>query len=175
MIRNTQKDLSLHIDIAAADMGYIGSDHKKELRNQFQTAVITRVRENMLAAEEYMDHGCPECLEGMPLIWDGYDPETETHRYIASMDHATCKLCRLQSFCYQEVSIRSQIDEHRFGIIPLHTSVARRLLQQIRPQEERGFENNKNKLSLNLNFPMRPFLSQIKGHLQVQPELGRGV
>ena len=67
MIRNTQEDLSLHIDIAVADMGYISSDHKKELRNQFQTAVITRVRENMLAAEEYVDHGCPECPEGIPL------------------------------------------------------------------------------------------------------------
>ena len=175
MIRNTQKDLSLHIDIAVADMGYIGCDHKNELRTQFQTAVITRVRENRLAPEEYVDHGCPECPEGIPLTWDGYDPETETHRYIASTDHAACRLCRLQGSCYQEVCISPQIDEHRFGIIPLHTSVARRLLQQIRPQVERGFENNKNKLSLNLNFPRRPFLSQIKGHLQVQPELGRGV
>ena len=52
MIRNTQAHLSLPIDIVVADMGYISSDHKEELRNQFQTAVITRVRENMLAAEE---------------------------------------------------------------------------------------------------------------------------
>jgi hypothetical protein len=57
MIRNTQKDLSLHIDIAVGDMGYISSDHKKELRNQFQTAAITRVRENMLAAEEHVSCG----------------------------------------------------------------------------------------------------------------------
>jgi len=41
MIRNTQKDLSLHIDIVVADMGYISSDHKEELRTELQTAVIT--------------------------------------------------------------------------------------------------------------------------------------
>jgi len=165
MIRNTQKDLSLHIDIVVADMGYISSDHKKELRNQFQTAVITRVRENMLAAEEYVDHGCPECPEGIPLTWDGYDLETETHRYIAPMDHAACKLCRLQGSCYQEVSISPQIDEHRFGVIPLHTTVAQRLLQRIRPQAERGFENDKNKLSLNRFFANSLEMAKIIGYL----------
>jgi hypothetical protein len=165
MIHNTQKDLSLRIDIAVADMGYISSDHKKELRNQFQTAVITRVRENMLAAEEYRDYGCPECPEGIPLIWDGYDPETETHRYIAPRDQAACKLCRLQDSCYQEVSIRPPIDEHRFGIIPLHTTLAQRLLQQIRPQVERGFENDKNKLSLNRFFANGLEMAKILGHL----------
>jgi hypothetical protein len=165
MIHNTQKDLSLRIDIAVADMGYIRSDHKKELRNQFQTAVITRARENMLAAEEYRDHGCPECPEGIPLIWDGYDPETETHRYIAPRDQAACKLCRLQDSCYQEVSIRPPIDEHRFGIIPLHTTLAQRLLQQIRPQVERGFENDKNKLSLNRFFANGLEMAKILGHL----------
>jgi hypothetical protein len=64
MIRNTQKDLSLHIDIVVADMGYISSDHKEELRTKLQTAVITNIRENMSAPEEYADHGCPQCPEG---------------------------------------------------------------------------------------------------------------
>jgi len=165
MIRNTQKDLSLHIDIAVADMGYIGSNHKNELRTQFQTAVITRVRENMLAPEEYVDHGCPECPEGISLTRDGYDPETETHRYITTKDQDACKLCRLQSACYQEISIRPPIDEHRFGIIPLHTTVAQRLLQQIRPQVERGFENDKNKLSLNRFFANSLGMANIIGYL----------
>jgi hypothetical protein len=68
------------------------------------------------------------------------------------MDHAACRLCRLSGYCYQEVSVTPQIDEHRFGIIPLHTAVSQKLLQYIRPQVERGFENDKNKLSLNRFF-----------------------
>ncbi len=92
MIRNTQNDLSLHIDVVVADMGYISSDHKEELRTELQTAVITKVRGNMLAPEEYADHGCPQCPEGIPLTWDGYDPETETHRYVASMKEAYTQL-----------------------------------------------------------------------------------
>lgn len=72
MIRNTQKDLSLHIDIAVADMGYISSDQKMELRKQSHTAVLTRVRENMSPPREYFDWGCPECPEGIPLRILGY-------------------------------------------------------------------------------------------------------
>ena len=139
MIQNVQKELSLHIDIVVGDMGYISSDHKRELREQSQTAVITRVRENMFPPKEYVDHGCPECPEGIPLSWDGYDLDTEMHRYIAPTDHAACRVCRLHGSCYQELSINPLTDEHRFGIIPLHTKVAQRLLQQIRPQVERGF------------------------------------
>ena len=81
------------------------------------------------------------------------------------MDHAACKLCRLQGSCYQEVSIRPQIDEHRLGVIPLHTTVAQRLLQQIRPQAERGFENDKNKLSLNRFFANSLEMAKIIGYL----------
>jgi hypothetical protein len=101
----------------------------------------------------------------MPLLWDGYDLETETHRYLVLMDHATCRLRRLHGFCYREVSIRSQTDEHRFGIIPLHSTVAQRLLQRIRPQVERGFENDKNKLSLNRFFANSLEMAKILGHL----------
>jgi len=54
MIRNIQNDLSLHIDIVVADMGYISSDHKEELRTELQTAVITKVRENMLARKNML-------------------------------------------------------------------------------------------------------------------------
>ena len=134
MIQNAEKELSLHIDIVVGDMGYISSDHKRELRKQFHTAVITKLRENMFPPEEYADYGCPECPEGVPLSWDGYDLDTEMHQYLAPTDHATCKVCRLHGSCYQELSISPFMDEHRFGIIPLHTKVAKRLLQQIRPQ-----------------------------------------
>ena len=146
-------------------MGYISSDHKRELRKQSQTAVITRVRENMFPPKEYVDHGCPECPEGIPLSWDGYDLDTEMHRYIAPTDHAVCKICRLHGSCYQELSINPSTDEHRFGIIPLHTKVAQRLLQQIRPQVERGFENDKNKLSLNRFFANSLKIAKIIGYL----------
>ena len=165
MIQNVQKKLALHIDIVVGDMGYISSDHKRELRKQSQTAVITKVRENMLPPKEYADHGCPECPEEIPLSWDGYDPDTETHRYIAPTDHAACKICRLHGSCYQERSIHPSTDEHRFGIIPLHTQVAQRLLQQIRPQVERGFENDKNKLSLNRFFANSLKIAKIIGYL----------
>jgi len=165
MIQNVQKELSLHIDIVVGDMGYISSDHKRELRKQSQTAVITSVRENMFPPEEYVDHECPECPEGIPLSWDGYDLDTEMHRYITPPDHPACQDCRLHGSCYQEIPISPLIDEHRFGIIPLHTKVAQRLLQQIRPQVERGFENDKNKLSLNKFFANSLKIAKIIGYL----------
>ena len=165
MIQNVEKELSLHIDIVVGDMGYISSDHKRELREQSKTAVITRVRENMFPPKEYVDHGCPECPEGIPLSWDGYDLDTKMHQYIAPTDHAACQNCRLHGSCYQEIPINPLTDEHRFGIIPLHTQVAQRLLQQIRPQVERGFENDKNKLSLNRFFANSLKIAKIIGYL----------
>ena len=61
MVRNAQKELSLHIDIVVGGMGYISSDHKRELWEQSRTAIITRARENMFPPEKFVDHGCPGC------------------------------------------------------------------------------------------------------------------
>ena len=165
MIQNTQNELSLHIDIVVGDMGYISSEQKMELRKQFSTAVLTRVRENMSPPEEYMDYGRPECPEGIPLLWDGYSAETEMHRYITSVDNPACISCRLYGNCYQESYVSPSTDEHHFGIIPLHTKVSQRLLQEIRPQVERGFENDKNKLYLNRFFVNSLKLARIIGQL----------
>ncbi len=165
MIQKTHGDLSLHIDAVVGDMGYISAGQKRDIRKQWQTAVLTKIRENMSPPEKYLDYGCPECPEGFPLSWDGYNPDQEGHRYITSMNHPTCSLCRLQGNCYQEIYIRSAIDEHHFGIIPLHTKVAQRLLRKIRPQVERGFENDKNKLYLNRFFTNSLKMARIIGYL----------
>jgi len=165
MIQKAQEDLSLHIDAVVGDMGYISADQKRNLRKQWQTAVLTKIRENMSPPKKYLDYGCPECPEGFPLSWDGYNPDREEHRYITSADLPACSLCRLQGNCYQETYIRSAIDEHHFGIIPLHTTVAQRLLRKIRPQVERGFENDKNKLSLNRFFTNSLKMARIIGYL----------
>jgi hypothetical protein len=165
MIRKSQEDLSLHLPIVVADMGYIGMDQKRDLRTQHQTAVLTRIRENMSPPDPYGDSFCPECPEGVPLSWDGYDPETETHCYIAPRDCPVGRSCRFSGHCYQEVYVSSSLDEHCFGLIPLHTQVAQRLLQEIRPQAERGFENDKNKLQLNRFFINSLKIARILGHL----------
>jgi hypothetical protein len=166
MIRKVQKEFSMHIDIVVADMGYIGSDQKRDLRKQYQTAVLTKTRENMSPPKIFGDSICPECPEGIPLSWDGYDPETEMHCYVTSLDCCTeNRSCGFSGHCYQEVYVPSSVDEHYFGPIPLHTQVAQRLLQKIRPQVERGFENDKNKLYLNRFFINSLKIARILGHL----------
>ncbi len=67
--------------------------------------------------------------------------------------------------CYQEIHVSPLISEHHFGIIPLHTKVSQKLLQKIRPQVERGSENDKNKLSMNKFFINSLKLARIIGHL----------
>jgi len=165
MILNTRNELSLHIDIIVADMGYISCEQKSALRKQTNTAVLTKVRENMSPPKEYMDFGCPECFEGVPLLWDGYNIDTKKHCYVTPTDNPACQPCRLYGNCYQEVHISPSTDEHHFGIIPLHTKVAQKLLQKIRPQVERGFENDKNKLHLNRFFVNSLKLARIIGQL----------
>ena len=165
MIQNAQNELSLYIDIVVGDMGYISSEQKMELRKQSHTAVLTRVRENMYPPEEYIDYSRPECPEGIPLLWDGYNTETEMHCYITPIDNSACTSCWLYGNCYQEFYVSPLTDEHHFGVIPLHTKVSQKLLQEIRPQVERGFENDKNKLYLNRFFVNSLKLARIIGHL----------
>lgn len=165
MIQKSQDEFGLSIDIVVADMGYLGNDRKKELREQYHTAVLTKVRENMFPLEQYVDFSCAECPEGIPLSWDGYDPDLKVHSYICPTDQGTCQFCPFYASCYQEVAISPLVDEHRFGIIPLHTKVAQKLLQQIRPQVERGFENDKNKLFLNRFFINSLKMAKVIGYL----------
>ncbi|MBU1208675.1 MAG: hypothetical protein KKH04_17415 [Proteobacteria bacterium] len=165
MIQKSQDEFALSIDIVVADMGYLGSNQKKELREKCHTAVLTKVRDNMFPPGPYADSGCPECPEGIPLSWDGYDPDLKVHCYIGPTDRVACRFCPFTASCYQEVSINPLVDEHRFGIIPLHAQVAQKLLQQIRPQVERGFENDKNKLYLNRFFINSLKIARILGHL----------
>ncbi|MGO9138320.1 MAG: hypothetical protein ACLQBC_11705 [Syntrophales bacterium] len=48
-----------------------------DLRKQSHIAVLTRVRDNMHILDEYRNYGRPACPEGFPLVWHGYDHETE--------------------------------------------------------------------------------------------------
>lgn len=85
--------------------------------------------------------------------------------YISPNDNSACISCRSYGNCYQESYVSPLTDEHHFGIIPLHTKVSQRLLQEIRPQVERGFENDKNKLYLNRFFVNSLKLARVVGHL----------
>jgi len=165
MIQKIQNEFSLHIDVVVGDMGYISSEQKMELRKQLYTAVLTRVRDNMHPPEIYRDYGRPECPEGIPLSWDGYNADSEMHCYITPTDNSACIPCWLNRNCYQEFYVSPLTDEHHFGLIPLHTKVSKRLLQEIRPQVERGFENDKNKLYLNRFFVNSLDLAKILGQL----------
>ena len=165
MIRNTQSELFLHIDIIVGDMSYISSEQKLRLRRQSHTAVLTKVRENMQPPKKYLDHSRPECPEGIPLCWNGYDVETEMHCYTNPPDNPACDACWQHGNCYQELYVSPSIDEHHFGMIPLHTEVSQKLLQKIRPQVERGFEHDKNKLYLNRFFVNSLKIANILGYL----------
>ena len=87
------------------------------------------------------------------------------HCYITHIDNSACISCRLYGNCYQESYVSPSTDEHHFGIVPLHTKVSQRLLQEIRPQVERGFEIDKNKLYLNRFFVNSLKLARIIGQL----------
>jgi len=63
------------------------------------------------------------------------------------------------------MNLKKAIDEQHFGLIPLRTKVSQKLLKKIRPQVERGFEHDKNKLYLNRFFVNSLKLANILGHL----------
>ena len=57
-------------------------------------------------------------------------------------------ICPEQSQCEKEFCFPPDDHETFFGLIPLHSRLAKQLLVRIRPQVEAGFETDKNRFNL---------------------------
>ena len=68
MIQKTQEELSLHIDAVVGDMGYISADQKRHLRKQWQTTVLTKIRENMSPRKNILIMAAPNVRRDFPSL-----------------------------------------------------------------------------------------------------------
>ena len=58
-------------DVIVGDMGYIDAVSKKQIRERWQVAVVTRLKANMLLVPPFATPTTAACPQGQPLQWLG--------------------------------------------------------------------------------------------------------
>ena len=56
-------------DVVVGDMGYIAAESKQRLRERWQVAVVTRLKENMNLVPRFITRTQATCPQGQPLQW----------------------------------------------------------------------------------------------------------
>jgi hypothetical protein len=75
-IRQCQQRLGWRPDIVVGDLGYIHQQTKREIRRQWQVAVVTRLKKGMRIVEPFDAWDQMSCHQGQTLQWLGYDEKT---------------------------------------------------------------------------------------------------
>jgi hypothetical protein len=140
--------------IIVADMGYLQAERKKQLREQYKIALITRVRASMKPPQNFglEPDGCPTCFWGQRLRHDFFDWEKQKHLYLKPDEGQKCYQCLFSFNCPQESWLSPEIHETYLCAQPLHTKLAQKLLQYARPVAEPAFNEDKNRFMLKSLF-----------------------
>jgi hypothetical protein len=151
-IRHCQRRLGWRPDIVVGDLGYIHQQTKKEIRQSWQVAVVTKMKADMTIVEPFDAWDRMSCLHGQPLHWLGWEEEQARHWFGVAPGDSLCHCCWEASTCPREFSYRADHHETLLGLLPLNTIVARRLLRQVRSWIEPCQSYEKNLLGLKSMF-----------------------
>jgi len=139
-------------DFIVGDMGYIDATTKRAVRESWQVAVITRVKENMLLVPPFETPTQACCRHGQPLQWLGYEASDQLHWFGVPEPPVCCPLCWEASTCPRQFGFAPAAHETLFGLLPMNTTASQRLLQQVRPWIEPAQSYEKNQLGLSQVF-----------------------
>ena len=130
--------------IVTGDLGYIHQPTKREIRQRWQVAVVTKLKSDMNIVEPFDDWDQMSCPHGQRLHWLGYEPPEQSHWFGVPPGEALCSACWEASHCPREFAYPAALHESLLGLLPLNTVVARRLLTQVRSWIEptQAFEKN---------------------------------
>jgi hypothetical protein len=151
-IRYCGQRLDFVPDIVIGDMGYIHQPTKRELRLQCQVAVLTKLKADMKAHCAYAEDQPLHCSQGQPLDWLGYDGADAQHWFAPPPQAPLCRCCWEQRRCPREFAVAADTHETFFGMIPLNTRLAQRLIGSVRSWIEPAQSFEKNQLGLKRVF-----------------------
>jgi hypothetical protein len=151
-IRQCQQRLGWRPDIVIGDLGYIHQQTKKEIRQEWKVAVVTKLKSGMRIVEPFDACDQMSCQQGQRLQWLGYEAADSLHWFGVSAGESLCRYCWQASTCPKEFGYPPELSETLLGLLPLNTSVARRLLNQMRSWVEPSQSFEKNILGLNNMF-----------------------
>jgi hypothetical protein len=138
--------------IVVGDLGYIHQETKKEIRQQWNVAVVTKLKTGMNLVDPFDAWDQVSCVQGQTLQWVAYDETDQTHCFIPSSQEHLCGWCWEASGCPKEFWYRADLSETLLGLMPLSTVAAQRLLKQVRSWIEPSQSYDKNLLGLNQMF-----------------------
>lgn len=139
-------------DIVVGDMGYVGLEVQRKIREQLGVAVLTKLKSDMNLIRPFEPGPVAVCPQGQPLSWLGLETRDQLHWFGVAAADTLCPQCWEQSRCPRQFSYAPVTHEILFGRIPLASPVARRLLEKVRPWIEPAQAYEKNQLGLNQMF-----------------------
>lgn len=130
--------------MVTGDLGYIHQPTKKEIRERWQIAVVTKLKSDMNIVEPFDDWNQMSCAQGQPLHWLGYECPQQVHWFGVPPGASLCSTCWEASHCGREFAYPAALHESLLGLLPLNTIVASKLLTQVRSWIEptQAFEKN---------------------------------
>lgn len=134
------------------DLGYIHQQTKREIRQQWNVAVVTRLKRGMIIIEPFDAWDQMSCHQGQPLQWLGYDAADSLHWFGVPAGESLCRYCWEARACTKEFGYPPELSETLLGLLPLNTLVARRLIYQLRSWVEPSQSFEKNILGLDQMF-----------------------
>jgi len=115
-----------------ATLGYIHQQTKQEIRQQWNVAVVTKLKCDMRIIEPFDAWDQMSCQQGQALQWLGYEKADSLHWFGVPAGESLCRCCWEARTCAKEFGYPPELSETLLGLLPLNTVVARRLLNQMR-------------------------------------------
>ena len=139
-------------DLVVGDMGYLSLAAQRAMRERWGVGVVTRLRPDMKLVAPFEPGPVAVCPQGQRLEWLGYEGRDQLHWFGVTDAEALCARCWEASRCPRQFSYPPDAHEILFGVVPLASRVAQRLLQQARPWIEPAQSYEKNQLGLRVMF-----------------------
>jgi hypothetical protein len=138
--------------LIVADMGYLAAEAKRQCRERWHVAVLTKLRSDMKLVPPYVAWNQAACPQGEPLAWLGYDGWAQEHWFATGASPELCGRCWEAAHCPKQFAYRPEQHETLLGLLPLASPTAQRVLQQVRPWIEPAQSFEKNQLGLGQVF-----------------------
>jgi len=139
-------------DFVVGDMAYINMQKQRQIREQWQVAVVTKLRSDMKLVPPFEPGPQAVCPQGQALDWLGFEYRDQLHWFGVTATDRLCESCWEQSRCPRQFSYAPAEHEILLGSVPLSSRVAQQLLKQARPWIEASQSYEKNQLGLNQMF-----------------------
>lgn len=135
-------DVRMPCEIVAGDWGYMPRQTKKEIRQEWQVAVVTRMKKDRRMVEPFDAWDQARCEQGQSLPWLGCGDEL--HWFGVRTADSLCHRRREASHGPKGFGHRPDQHETLPGLLPLNTLAAKRLLQPARAWIEpaQAYEKN---------------------------------